>query len=214
MKKFNQSITLVVILISGILFANCSQPGITELEKLADAMIGSYNSEEQSIQDTNYFNITLHMVRIWPEETEAIYLYVEQTVTASPEKPYRQRVYKLEQLAENEFSSSIYLMPNPENWVLKWKDPAGFSGLKKEEITQKEGCAVYLSKLGENHYKGSTHEQDCKSDWGAAAYATSIVEIKEGQVMSWDRGFDAEGNYIWGAEHAGYVFKKITESIN
>lgn len=42
-----------------------------------------------------------------------------------------------------------------------------------------------------------------------ASYARSEVEILEDKVISWDRGFDAEGNYVWGAEKSGYIFNKI-----
>ena len=34
------------------------------------------------------------------------------------------------------------------------------------------------------------------------------VEVTKGRVVSWDRGFDAEGNHIWGAEKGGYEFVK------
>jgi hypothetical protein len=27
-------------------------------------------------------------------------------------------------------------------------------------------------------------------------------------ILSWDRGFDANGNQVWGAEKGGYIFKK------
>jgi len=32
--------------------------------------------------------------------------------------------------------------------------------------------------------------------------------VTKGRVVSWDRGFDAEGNHIWGAEKGGYEFVK------
>ena len=37
------------------------------------------------------------MAQIWPDSQGAIWLYVEQAVATSLDKPYRQRVYKLEQ---------------------------------------------------------------------------------------------------------------------
>jgi hypothetical protein len=28
-------------------------------------------------------------------------------------------------------------------------------------------------------------------------------------MISWDRGFDADGNQVWGAEGGGYVFHRM-----
>ena len=36
--------------------------------------------------------------------------------------------------------------------------------------------------------------------------ATSEVVVSPGRIESWDRGFDAEGAQVWGAEKGAYVF--------
>jgi hypothetical protein len=28
-------------------------------------------------------------------------------------------------------------------------------------------------------------------------------------LVTWDRGFDAEGNQVWGSTDAGYIFKRL-----
>ena len=53
-----------------------------------------------------------------------------------------------------------------------------------------------MKRVGKNHFKGATDVNTCKSTLRGASYATSEVEIKENQIISWDRGFDAEGNYV------------------
>ncbi len=40
-------------------------------------------------------------------------------------------------------------------------------------------------------------------------YFSSNYALLTNKILSWDRGFDAEGNYVWGAEKAGYIFEKI-----
>ena len=42
-----------------------------------------------------------------------------------------------------------------------------------------------------------------------ASFARSEVEILEDKVISWDRGFDANGEYVWGAEKGPYIFNKL-----
>ena len=44
------------------------------------------------------------------------------------------------------------------------------------------------------------------------SYAQSQVDVKPDRVESWDRGFDTEGNHIWGAEKGGYIFLRQTKN--
>ena len=53
---------------------------------------------------------------------------------------------------------------------------------------------------------GGTRGEGCASNLRGAAYATSEVVIMPGRIESWDRGFDAEGHQVWGAEKGAYVF--------
>lgn len=177
---------------------------ITELYKL---MQGSFNSAEQAKADSSYFNISLHMYPIW--EGNGHFLYVEQAVNSMQNKPYRQRIYELEQVDENTYNSHVYKIPADSLWIGKWKTPDSFNKLKKEDLILLNGCEVVLKKLGKNHYKGSTGDRSCKSTLYGASYAQSEVEIIPGTIKSWDRGFDAEGNHIWGAVKAGYIFNAI-----
>ena len=79
MKGKSLGIMLVfVVFVSQILFGCSGNSGSKEeLNQLANMMIGSFDSEEQSLADTNFYNIHLEMVRIWEDREDTIYLYVE-----------------------------------------------------------------------------------------------------------------------------------------
>lgn len=91
------------------------------LVELHNLMIGSYNSADQAKKDTSYYDITLHMYPIWNDDMSAKWLYVEQAVTANPDQPYRQRVYKLKTNADQSISSYVYTLDKPDEYVGKWK---------------------------------------------------------------------------------------------
>ena len=165
-------------------------------------MQGSYNSEKQSVADSTYYNISLHMYPIW--EDKGNFLYVEQALNSMQDKPYRQRIYKVTRLNDSMFSSAIYTLPVDSLWVGKWKTPSSFDSLSIENISLKSGCEVLLKRLGKNNFKGETGIKTCNSSLRGASYATSEVEVTENQILSWDRGFDSQGNHVWGAEKAGY----------
>lgn len=184
-----------------------SQNVDSELEELFSLMQGSFNSEKQSIQDSTYYNISLHMYPIW--ENKGNFLYVEQALNAMQDKPYRQRIYEVKRVNDSIFSSSIYTIEADSLWVGKWKTPKAFDSIRSADVVLKEGCEVLLKRTEKNHFKGLTGDTTCSSTLRGASYARSKVEILKNKVISWDRGFDKDGNYIWGAEKGGYIFEKI-----
>ncbi len=174
--------------------------------ELFELMQGSFDSKNQSLTDSNYFDITLHMYPIW--DNQGNFIYVEQSVSSMQEKPYRQRIYEIIKSSDSIFTSIIYKLPNDSLFVGAWRDPSLLRDLKISELQKLEGCEVNLKKVGENHYLGSTNEKSCPSVLYGASYATSKVEILNDKIISWDRGFDNNDNQIWGATNGGYVFKK------
>ena len=177
------------------------------LAELYNLMQGSFNSEKQSAADTTYYNISLHMYPIWKEK--GYYLYVEQAMNSAQDRPYRQRIYEITSLNDSLYASFVYTIKNDSLWIGKWQTPKAFDTLSPADIEQRNGCAVFLRRIGEDHFKGSTKEQDCESSLRGASYATSIVEITQDKIESWDQGFNAEGEQVWGATEGGYVFDKL-----
>jgi hypothetical protein len=180
---------------------------VNDLKDLFTMMQGSFNSEIQSQIDTTYFNISLHMYPIWKEKGN--YLYVEQALNARQNNPYRQRIYEVTQLNDSVFSSAIYTIDNDSLWIGKWKTPQAFDTLTMDQVSKKEGCEVLLKRIKSDYFKGETSKNTCESTLYGASYATSEVEIFSDKIISWDRGFDDQGEHVWGAEKGGYIFNKV-----
>ncbi|MEX0998102.1 MAG: chromophore lyase CpcT/CpeT [Flavobacteriaceae bacterium] len=182
----------------------------TDLEELFAVMAGSYNSSRQAKADTTYFDISLQMAPIW-QDREGYWLYVEQSLSDSLEKPYRQRIYKLSRENDSLLRSDIFTFPNESLWIGKWETPETFDRLLFESLTERKGCEVLLIKTGENSFVGKTIDKNCPSDLRGALYATSELEISEHSITSWDRVFNENDSLVWGAQKGGYVFDKIRE---
>lgn len=182
-----------------------------KLERLADWMTGSFDSKEQSQLDSSYLNIHLEMVRIWPENKEGIWLYVEQAASWALEKPYRQRVYHLKNIGcgkeDNLFESKVYTLEKPLRFAGVWKEDNPLHQLNPDSLTEKTGCSIFMT-YDECEYVGSTNEMDCKSEFRGASYATSQVNIQKYLLKSWDQGFNEKGEQVWGAVKGPYLFKK------
>ncbi len=177
------------------------------LQKLMRMMTGSFNSSAQAAQDSSYYNISLQMYPIW-QSREGYWLYVEQAVASMPEKPYRQRVYKVERLDKKNFISLVFSIENEEDFIGKWANPKYFEQFDASILKEREGCGVYLNMKNGNLFEGSTRDKECQSSLRGASYATSKVAIRPDRIESWDQGFSDKDEQVWGAVKAGYVFKK------
>ena len=186
------------------------------IEELMKMMTGSFNSAQQAAADSSYFNISLHMYPIW-ENRAGHWLYVEQALNEMQEKPYRQRIYQVEQTEDQTFKTTVYAtfkttvytLTNPDEAIGKWKTPGWFDRFDESMLEEREGCGVHLIKTALGSYQGSTKKGECKSSLRGASYATSEVIISEGEIYSWDQGFDEHDKQVWGATEGGYVFRKI-----
>lgn len=209
LKKSTFTIYIMAISIWG--FQSCSAtknlPKTDDLGNLVQSMTGSFDSQKQSEQDSAFFNISLKMYPIWQADG-GNWLYVEQAVAARPQAPYRQRIYKIEQIEKDVFKSTVYRIKDEKSFIGKWAEPAYFNTYSQDILEEREGCAVFLKRLENGVYEGSTEGESCKSSLRGASYATSKVRVEKDKIISWDQGFDEKGVQVWGATKGGYVFER------
>jgi len=203
---------ITLLLISGLLFScittkNKIHKEDKDLDKIVSLLSGTFSSEQQSKEDTSYFHIRLVMVPIWTDKEDGQWMYVEQAMSTALEKPYRQRVYHLKHPAEYVFTSDIYTIKDPLTYAGLQNDKNKMKALTFDKIELKDGCRVTLN-LKDDIYEGGTEADHCPSDLRGAKYATTKIRLKEGELVSWDQGFDSTGNQVWGAVKGGYVFIK------
>ncbi|MDZ4750473.1 MAG: chromophore lyase CpcT/CpeT [Flavobacteriales bacterium] len=202
------TVVLVLFFVSSLV---CAQQSVSDqdMKTLARAMAGEFSSERQSEEDSAYFNIVLRMRPIWKKRKDGNWFYVEQSVFSAQEKPYRQRIYHLYRQDDSTAVSQVYELPNPENYVLAWKNTKILDGLSIDSLNSRQGCAIYIRKKVKDIFEGSTPEKHCLSSLRGATYATSEVEILPNLIRSWDRGWDASDKQVWGAEKGPYIFVKL-----
>jgi hypothetical protein len=198
-----------IFLIAVIFFtSNVFSQTNKDFEILLTWMQGSYNSEEQSRNDSDYYNISLEMKNIWTDNTDGYWLYVEQAVAKTKDQPYRQRIYHL--IFEDDLIKSIiYSLPNEKKFIGGWKNTEIFDDLDPDSLQIRIGCEVIIKRLDENTFIGSTVEKNCSSNLRGASYGTTEVTILKNTLLSWDRGYNDKDEQVWGAVKGGYVFKKI-----
>lgn len=206
--RFILSFTILAIAISSFNFkTEKKENNAKDLEQLLHLLEGKFSSQNQAEKDSDYFNISLVMTQIWKDRTDGKWLYVEQAVAVKPDKPYRQRVYHLQQAGNNTFTSDIYTIKDAALFIGLQNDDSKKAKLTMEMIELKNGCRVTLVKK-DNAYEGGTEGSMCPSDLKGASYATTKITLKAGELVSWDQGFDTAGKQVWGAVKGGYIFIK------
>jgi hypothetical protein len=193
-----------------LLVSACSAltPAPSDLDVLAGWMSGSFSSAAQAAADKDYRDIRLHMAPIWTTRTDGRWLYVEQAVAEKLDRPYRQRVYRVHEDGD-ELVSDVYELPgDPLRFAGAWSNPLLLQDVGPEQLEPRTGCSIRLRRQPDGSFAGSTDGRSCPSDLRGASYATSEVVITAAMLTSWDRGFDASGKQVWGAEKGPYQFAK------
>jgi hypothetical protein len=189
------------------------------LDRATMMMAGAFASTAQHQRDPeNFFDIRLRMTPIWPERTTDTqkWLYVEQAMASALDKPYRQRIYSVGIGREaGTIVSEVFELPGGREGALAyagaWKTPEAFAAITPEQLDLREGCEVVLREKSPGVFEGGTNGAACTSTLRGAAYATSEVLMNANGLTTWDRGFDATGKHVWGAEKGGYEFVRVAE---
>jgi hypothetical protein len=205
MKKFA---LLLVVALASPAFAS-GPTADADLEELARWMTGSFSSAAQSQADADFLHIVLHMARIWSEREDGVWLYVEQAVAETADRPYRQRVYRVRRVGEDLFASTVFSFPDPESRAGEWRGASPLADLDPTDLKERDGCTIFMKRRADGAFEGSTLGRLCTSQLRGATWASSEVVITASSLVSWDRGWDDSGSQIWGAEKGGYRFDRV-----
>jgi CpeT protein len=192
-----------------LFFAACeSQQETDDLALLKRYMTGTFNSARQAQSDSDYFDIRLDMQEIWQGDDKQFWLYVEQAVSAMPDRPYRQRVYQVKKAENNRFVSVVYRLPGERRFINTSSGDPLWQSLTLDSLLLRKGCAITLTQK-DSLFTGATTGKACTSSLRGATYATSVVTIEANKLVSWDRGFNGKDEQVWGAEKGAYIFDRI-----
>lgn len=182
-------------------------PATDALLTLRGWMSGAFSTRAQAERDPSYYHLVMHATPMWTWRDDGPWLYVEQAVAETPDRPYRQRVYKLEYAGDGRLWARVFVLDDPGPHAGAFKVASPLSELSPDDLTERVGCAVPLAWDGDaGVFQGATTGTGCPSDLSGAAYSTSVVTIGPERIVSWERGFDATGQLVWGAATGGYEF--------
>lgn len=181
--------------------------------EVATAMAGSYSNAAQAHVDTSFQSLTLHMRAIWVDRADGLWLYVEQSLATTPEKPYRQRVYQVvDGLDATSVECRIFDLPgHPLQFAGAWSEDRPLDSLTPDLLSPREGCTITLRRDALGEWLGTTAQNECATTYHGASYATTTLTLTQRAAKSWDRGYDSSGKQVWGSTTGPYDFVKSSK---
>ena len=124
-----------------------------DFKQFCDYMTGSFSSELQSKNDTDYYHITLHMAPEWQDRKDGYWLYVEQAMASSTAKPYRQRFYQVILKDENIIESKVFTINDPLRFSGAWQKPELINNINPDSLELRTGCSILIRKTAFFKYR-------------------------------------------------------------
>jgi CpeT protein len=199
-------VLILLVLVSTKAFSQL-RVGRADLDSLRSYMVGSFSATEQTA-DGSTRNIHLNINTVWTHRIDGVWLYAEQALDSSLDKPYSQVVYHLFPINDTTVVSQAYDIIEPASVIGAWHNPGLFDPLLIGALKLRVGCGVMLHKYAGVGYTGSTQARQCSTDKSGAAYITTDVKISRNKLQLWERGWDAYDKQVWGGVQEGYVFVK------
>jgi CpeT protein len=187
-------------------------PRETAVVEVSDRLIGIM--ETRTPPNRNGESVTVQMttceVQIVATDSQpdpsSRFLYQEQALVEELDQPYRQRFLQVLATADGQVESRSFRPRQPEPWVNFCSHQAERS-VELADLLPSD-CSVFLRQEGES-YIGETPAAGCPTSFRGAVRVTNQIILNSTEMVTRDRGYDADGNLLWGAREEPYRYRKL-----
>ena len=211
MRRVWQSSTLLLSLWLGGAQGSLAQVEVLSqqhVDEVVAHLTQTMDTTQQAAENARFVGVQMTTCSISVIGQEGTYLYQEQALSESLESPYRQRFLHIG-LSDDatRVESRTFKPPVPDRWtgLCRQAYPTIASGDLGNLV-----CTVGLrpSILG---YVGSTPNTGCPVNLRGAVRLTNTIVLHQDGMDTWDRGFDADGIQVWGAQTAPYKYRWLEQ---
>jgi hypothetical protein len=179
-----------------------------QVQDVVEHLVGVMDTSAQAATQTDAPDVRMTTCQIRVPDSEAIFLYQEQALSQNLDSPYRQRFLRLAPSAEGDIvESKAYKPLNSETWT-RLCDRAPEDRTVQESEMEDVQCSVFLMPANEM-YIGNTQAGGCETNVRGAVRITNTILLHSAGMDTWDRGLDALGNQVWGADGQAYQYRWV-----
>jgi hypothetical protein len=207
----------IASLLTTTILTACVAPPVStmpqQVEEVASYLVGVMDTSAQAkaVPDAPDVRMTTCKVRLADsQDAQTIYLYQEQAMSANLGAPYRQRFLRLALSEDGQQVESASFKPlDSQAWVGFCQKPEA-ERRSQLSLMEPKHCSVFLEPMENgNGYLGNTQSGGCPTNFRGAVTITNTIKLNAAGMDTLDRGFDAEGNLVWGAQERPYKFRKL-----
>ncbi len=194
-----------------------------QVAEVASHLIGVMDTTAQAKANAKFPSVRMVACRVQVQDLSdelenAIVLYQEQALTKNLAKPYRQRFLAILPTPDlSGIESRNFRPPAPEQWVGFCQKPAVLRVVRRMDLGRSD-CSIFLQRSPTIHsasqrdrpsstYIGHTPETGCPANIRGAVRITNQVRLHPDGMDTLDRGFDATGKQVWGADTTPYQYR-------
>lgn len=181
------------------------------VQDVADRLLGVMDTSAQAASNPKVSSIQMTTCEVQvtdaPRRSPAIFLYQEQAPIDRLNRPYRQRFLQLTTgITPGIVQSRSFRPTELSAWAGLCQRPAAARQLSLQQLGTPV-CTVFLKRSGED-YVGTTPADGCPANYRGAVRITNRIVLHSTGMDTWDRGLDAKGQQVWGAESEAYQFRR------
>ena len=186
--------------------------GKTEPDDFAARLEGNYDSEEQSHSDPSFYSVEMHIkeISLKGKHPNGHWYYMEQSMISNPSQPFKQAIYRVYKEDKQTIATEVFDLKNPIRFAGAWSNTELLKKTTVDSLIDKPGCKMLFHKDEAGNYYGNIDGKGCASNLNEAAYTTNDITMYSYMMQSWERGWDKDGQQVWGVTKGPYKFRKFT----
>jgi len=186
-----------------------------QVQDVVSHLVGVMDTSAQAAATPGAPNVRMTTCQVSVENADtslnprsSVFLYQEQALSESLNSPYRQRFLRIAPSTGGESVESLaFKPPTPEALIGLCNQLEAKRVVQQSDIGE-AACSVFLKPEGEN-YIGETPAEGCATNVRGAVRITNRIVLHQTGMDTLDRGFDANGNRVWGAKDQPYQFRWV-----
>jgi hypothetical protein len=180
-------------------------------EEVAGWLAGTYDTRDQAAVDDEVPLLRAVIVPVPKSRLSfgAPVLYREEAPVDRPERPILQSFLRIEEDASGRVVLREFDLTEGAAAAGKWRMPEVLALFGRNDVRERSACALTLTKTSD-HYEGSTAEPGCALPLLGVSRATSEIRLWPSRMETWDRGFSAGGEQVWGPRKGPVRWKKTS----
>ena len=185
------------------------------VDQVAAHLVGVMDTSAQAAANSEAPNVRMTTCKVTVKSEngeqkglDSIFLYQEQALQNKLDLPYRQRFLRISPSdTDTVVESRSFKPPTDADLVGLCNRPAPQRVVSSSDIGNPI-CSVFLSPEPDR-YIGKTQASGCPTNYRGAVKITNLIILHSEGMDTTDRGFDAQGNQVWGATDSTYQFRWV-----